>query len=190
MRVADSLNLEDYVVTFKNLYSRETCDLLLAEIAQWPETDSAWTGWQAGEAAVGHDRNEITDHRTCHFTMLTADRCAVYDRVRMGIEHINEYYPFLHKSHAMTGIQVMRYKPGHKFKEHIDHYSGAPRTLSIIAQLNQDYEGGQLSFWQGRHTTAMTHTGDAVAFPSNLCFPHQVEPITRGTRYSLVVWTQ
>lgn len=190
MRLADSLDLKDYVVTFKNLLSYDTCEQLIAWLKTLPESDSPWDGWTVAEAAVGHDRNEVTDHRTCHFTMINENRAPNYESIRMALEHVNDRYPFYHQSHSITGIQIMRYQAGHKFKEHVDHYSGAPRTLSITIGLNKDYEGGRLSFWQGRYEPPLSEPGDAVVFPSNLCFPHQVEPITEGTRYSLVVWTQ
>ena len=30
--------------------------------------------------------------------------------------------------------------------------------------------------------------GDLLIFPSNFMYPHKVEPITKGTRYSYISW--
>ena len=30
--------------------------------------------------------------------------------------------------------------------------------------------------------------GSAVCFPSNFTFPHEILPVTKGTRYALVTW--
>ena len=32
--------------------------------------------------------------------------------------------------------------------------------------------------------------GSIVFFPSNFMYPHSIEPITKGTRYSIVAWLQ
>ena len=32
------------------------------------------------------------------------------------------------------------------------------------------------------------NTGDLIIFPSNFMYPHSVEPIISGTRYSIVCW--
>ena len=34
------------------------------------------------------------------------------------------------------------------------------------------------------------NTGSIVFFPSNFMYPHSIEPITKGTRYSIVAWLQ
>ena len=30
--------------------------------------------------------------------------------------------------------------------------------------------------------------GDIIVFPSNFMFPHRVEPVTKGNRYSYISW--
>ena len=30
--------------------------------------------------------------------------------------------------------------------------------------------------------------GDALMFPSNFMYPHEVMPVTKGTRYSIITW--
>ena len=97
-------------------------------------------------------------------------------------------YPYYHKATEHTGVQLIRYGAGNKFEEHIDHYGGANRTLSCSMILNQDYEGGALRFWQGQYQVPDLRTGDAVVFPSNFCYPHEITPVTTGTRYVLIVW--
>ena len=189
MKIADQLELFKYVIVYKNLLRKDTCDTLMKWLKTLPEADNAWDGWEPSKVATSHDKQEITDHRTCHFTMLNAERYPHYEKIQQALSHIFQTYPFEHRSHADTGVQVVRYKKGHKFKEHIDHYSGGPRTLSISILLNNDFMGGTLSFWQGRYVpTAFTDAGDACVFPSNLCFPHQVEPVLDGERYVLIVW--
>ncbi len=72
---------------------------------------------------------------------------------------------------------------------------GKIRKLSVTLSLNNpsEYEGGDLQFDLGPHRPVQYHTcteirpkGSIVVFPSHV--HHQVTPITRGTRYSLVCW--
>ena len=71
------------------------------------------------------------------------------------------------------------------------------RKLSLTINLNMpgEYEGGNLKFDFGPHAsgkrfhecTEIRPQGSIIIFPSYVY--HQVTPVTRGTRYSLVLWT-
>ena len=74
---------------------------------------------------------------------------------------------------------------------------GKIRKLSLTINLNLpgEYEGGNLMFDFGQHTnekqfyecTEIRPQGSMIVFPS---FTHHcVTPVTKGTRYSLVLWT-
>ena len=88
-----------------------------------------------------------------------------------------------------TGYQHLWYKGMEEgeYKEHTDHFDLQPRTLSCSLILNDDYDGGDFSFFNGEHIIPKK-TGDAVVFPSNFCFPHSVTPVTSGDRHSVVTW--
>lgn len=63
------------------------------------------------------------------------------------------------------------------------------RHLSISICLNNEFEGGEFVFdIPGGHYVVPQNIGDAVIFPSNFMFPHQVNKITKGTRYALIAW--
>ena len=84
--------------------------------------------------------------------------------------------------------ETNKYKAGYDF--HQDFGKGCTeRHLSISICLNNDYEGGEFVFdlSSGKHVLPQ-NVGDAVIFPSNFMFPHQVNKITRGTRYALIGW--
>jgi PKHD-type hydroxylase len=72
---------------------------------------------------------------------------------------------------------------------------GKIRKLSVTISLNDQsqYDGGNLQFDLGPHRPDRFHTcteirpkGSVIVFPSYV--HHQVTPVTRGTRYSLVCW--
>jgi predicted 2-oxoglutarate/Fe(II)-dependent dioxygenase YbiX len=59
-------------------------------------------------------------------------------------------------------------------------------TLSILGAINDDYEGGELIFWESEKI--VLKAGSIMIFPSNFMYPHKVLPVTKGTRYSYVSW--
>lgn len=74
---------------------------------------------------------------------------------------------------------------------------GKIRKLSMTINLNKpgEYDGGNLKFDFGPHAqrnrfhecTEIRPQGSIIVFPSYTY--HQVTPVTRGTRYSLVLWS-
>jgi hypothetical protein len=86
-------------------------------------------------------------------------------------------------------FEILKYNEGHKFNFHIDHGPLVPRTLSFIFFLNDDYEGGDLIFHgKDKKLKVKKESNQLVIFPSNFMFPHEVAPITKGTRLSVVAW--
>jgi predicted 2-oxoglutarate/Fe(II)-dependent dioxygenase YbiX len=77
--------------------------------------------------------------------------------------------------------------------EHCDHIKdlfigevrGIP-ILSVLGALNNDYKGGELVFFQDQ--IVELKQGDLMVFPSVFMYPHRVETVTEGTRYSFVSW--
>jgi predicted 2-oxoglutarate/Fe(II)-dependent dioxygenase YbiX len=56
----------------------------------------------------------------------------------------------------------------------------------MIGILNDDYEGGELTFFEDHKIE--TRTGDIIIFPSCFLYPHAIQEVVKGTRYSFVSW--
>ena len=91
----------------------------------------------------------------------------------------------------ITDFRVNRYGTGGFMSEHADniHHShgqqyGYP-SASLLFFLNDDYEGGDIII---ANTTYKTEKNSAIMFPSNFMFPHYVNMITKGERYSIITW--
>ena len=68
--------------------------------------------------------------------------------------------------------------------------NSAPRKISMVLQLSDpsEYEGGELQvFDKAEPETVNKQKGLIAVFPSYAL--HRVTPVTKGVRYSLVVWT-
>jgi PKHD-type hydroxylase len=89
------------------------------------------------------------------------------------------------------GFQFTNYEsPSGKYGKHVDRAINIPvRKLSISIQLTnpEEYEGGELKLYEGEEETVMDKTqGTLILFPSYVL--HEVMPVTKGERNSLVTW--
>ena len=108
--------------------------------------------------------------------------------IRKEIERLYYFYKAkfpLMASNKINQIDLLKYSPGGKYEIHTDHYSDSPRHLSIIINLNDDYEGGDLVFTDQQKNEIKRfklNKGSIVFFPSNFMYPHSIRPITKGIR--------
>ena len=96
-------------------------------------------------------------------------------------------------SNIINQIDLLKYEPGGNYKIHTDHFSTTARALSIIINLNDDYKGGDLVFTDQKEMEIKRiklQKNSIVFFPSNFLYPHTIEPVLKGTRYSIVAWLQ
>jgi PKHD-type hydroxylase len=91
------------------------------------------------------------------------------------------------------GLQFTNYEaPSGKYGKHVDRAINFPvRKLSISIQLtnSEEYQGGELKLYDGddKKASVMDKTqGTLVIFPSYVL--HEVMPVTKGERNSLVTW--
>ena len=94
----------------------------------------------------------------------------------------------------IEGVQLSRYRVGQFYNKHMD-FNGDQETkshtrkLSMSVQLSDEntYDGGDLIiYFGGKHFISPRIKGSVIVFDSRLT--HEVTPITRGERYSLVKW--
>jgi len=102
----------------------------------------------------------------------------------------NEYFKFDLFGLA-EGLQFTKYEaPDGCYHPHIDKSTGQiVRKLSITVQLSspEEYEGGEVHLTYGHAPAVISKDqGTLVVFPSYVL--HEVKPVTKGTRYSLVCW--
>jgi hypothetical protein len=97
------------------------------------------------------------------------------------------------RTSKIAQIDLLKYNVGGKYEVHTDHFTTLPRALSVIINLNDDYEGGNLIFTDQQDKEIKKYKlgkGSIVFFPSNFLYPHSITPITKGKRYSIVAWLQ
>ena len=117
-----------------------------------------------------------------------------YDDIRKSFQEVIRRYQEKHPDFVCqrhTDFRLNKYSYGGFMSRHVDniHHShgqeyGYPQVSSLLF-LNDNYKGGQLKI---SNITYNTKKGSAIIFPSNFMFPHEVNLITKGTRYSIVTW--
>jgi len=119
-----------------------------------------------------------------------------WNQIKTEIEKTYIYYkakfPMM-ASNRINQIDLLKYTSGCKYELHTDHYSTTARHLSIIVNLSDNYEGGDLIFTDQKRKEIKRiklKKKSMVFFPSNFMYPHSIEPIKKGTRYSIVAWLQ
>jgi hypothetical protein len=183
-------SLDSYIIHLPNLVKPSFCEEIIREF----DGDEAWH-----QAAVGG--GELEDTRVCDVLPLSAPNVVGVNPNRQLIDNnLFEIFGEVGRKYTSqigacgyardSGYDLLRYHKGGKYDFHVDSGFGGEdlRVLSMILNLSSmdDYFGGSLEFEEG--PTFPLDQGDVIVFPANFCFPHRINPITDGTRYSIVTW--
>ena len=136
------------------------------------------------------------DVRNCLTTQISNhnEKQQTYDNIIFKqVASILEQYvnhPLNHKKLNIvsdTGYTLLKYETGGFYTEHVDVDRNNTRVLSVSIQLNDDFEGGEFSFFDNSYKVQLKKN-QAICFPSDFLFPHGINRVTKGTRYSLITW--
>lgn len=183
-----SSDIRDYIVVFENLIPDELCDSILNEYKNSQE----WTMASTGSGIAPSIRNVTT------IQLSTAASISLNPNVRQELDNqlfrcvntaiikYNQKFPHA-KIEKDTGYELLRYATGQFYVEHTDSFIQQPRAVSCSLALNDDYEGGEFAFFN-RELKYKLKKGSVLMFPSNFMYPHEVMPVTNGTRWSIITW--
>lgn len=93
----------------------------------------------------------------------------------------------------ISQLELLKYEANNYdagYKYHVDMGpKSTDRQLSISICLNNDFTGGEFMFNLNEiEIQVPQNIGDAIVFPSNFLFPHQVNKVLTGTRYAIIGW--
>jgi len=204
------MNLKNYYYYFQSALTPRMCDDIVAYGKQH-QAEMAVTGGvsrkvETGDKLTKKEIKNIQKKRDSNIAWLN-DRW-IYKEIQ----------PFIHQANRLAGwnfdwdfsesCQFTKYGPGQHYGAHCDSWEspyankdnpdtfGKIRKLSVTCSLSDssEYEGGELEF-QFRNQDDPTpkkkcieilSRGSIVVFPSHVW--HEVRPVTKGIRYSLVIW--
>jgi PKHD-type hydroxylase len=205
------MNLQNYYYYFQSALTPRFCDELIKYgISQ--QEQLALTGGQTDKVNKGKplDDKDIIDlkkKRDSNIVWLN-DRW-IYKEIQPFIHQANKLAGWNFDWDFSESCQFTKYKLNQFYDWHCDSWEsayankdnpdtfGKIRKLSVTCSLSspEDYEGGELEFdfrnmdpdkQSVRKCAEIKPRGSIVVFPSHVW--HRVKPVTKGTRYSLVIW--
>lgn len=193
MRVdINSMLFSDQILVIPNLVSKNDCDSLIAEYEKKKITSY----------------NEITFSATEHIILASKGRTISIDLNNNLYNTVVEYYRqgltefvnFLDQKKSFNievykkqlryphQVRIIKYNVGQSIHPHTDWDDFA--HASITLNLNEDYEGGEFAFFNKKHIVKLKK-GDAIIFPADCFWVHEILPIIKGSRYSVnsFIWS-
>ena len=149
-------------------------------------------------------KQEIKDIRSSKIAWIYNDNPWLFRELKPMIEYANKSWGF--NISRFENIQFTEYEPRGHYTWHNDAIQNPmglknmQRKLSMVVQLSkpENYEGGGFRFnLRGLDSqvddnimsppSEFKQQGSVIVFPSFIW--HKVEPITKGIRHSLVMWS-
>ena len=180
--------LKDLIHIKKGVLTPKQCDALIHE-REYRNKE------QTGERCL-HAITGVDTHSTFRQVVLSPNS-KNFNTVKDACqETIDEWIDSLEKKKSFAAsalktsirfshkYRLMRYDEGGWIHPHIDWMHGVVGSLTIALSNPSDFKGGEFKFFNGKHTVHM-EKGDALIFPANPFFVHEVTEITEGRRYSV-----
>jgi hypothetical protein len=186
--------LKDLIVLEKGIIPKEICETVISVIEKRDWQPHSWYNAQAGtfgsEPTMELDVQNTTEELQALLTPYVIQMGGIYNEKVLFEGGGDRTQQIMSK---FSKIRFNRYCQGQIMRCHIDHIKslftppeqGIP-VLSMIINFNDDYEGGDLAFWDDY--APKLGAGDIIAWPSLFLYPHRVDEVTKGKRYSGVLW--
>jgi predicted 2-oxoglutarate/Fe(II)-dependent dioxygenase YbiX len=186
-------NLSDYVVLNKGVISEELCDLTVKELEESNSLKKhlfhKYENEQLIEYSRGGDPENSFDKLPTSSDILMN---VSWEVVRKYVQDDIDFHWFS-SWQGFTGFKYIRYTADTEMHKHCDHihslFEGTRRgipILTMISLFNDDFTGGDFIMFDDEKINL--EKGDILIFPSIFTFPHTVEKLTSGTRYSAASW--
>ena len=185
--------LKDLIHVEKGIIPANLCDHIISDIETRKWSQHTWysntTGSYGSEDTMELDVQNITPELQQLLTPIMIEAGARYNQKYSykGSERTGQIMT------KFSAIRFNRYGKGQIMRQHHDHIhslfdgneKGIP-VLSFILNLNDNYRGADLYFWEDY--AVHLGKGDIIMFPSLFLFPHGVTEAREGVRYSAVSW--
>lgn len=180
-------NLEHYVKVY-NLISSEICQQTKNQLQEVTWEKHTYHNPENGTDVTYDDDLFVSNDR------ITNKQLLMQLTWQSFLNYVKELQlPWLSGWQGHSEIRFNRYDADTQMRLHCDHIhtlfdghrKGIP-VMTALGLLNTDYEGGEFVMFED--TKIDLKAGDIVVFPSNYLYPHQVNPVKSGVRYSFVSW--
>ena len=181
--------LMHYAKLYRGVVSDEICAKTVSEMDTLEFKEHTFYNANTGEYKPRSGSQELSMSWGNVSTKKTLNDI-VDDTAYKYVQDLN--MPWFDKYQGYSHVRFNKYAENKKMALHADHIhsmfdgerKGIP-ILSVLGVLNDDYEGGEFVLIDEKIDLSK---GDIIVFPSNFMYPHKVEPVTKGTRYSYISW--
>lgn len=146
-----------------------------------------------GSVGGNYSAEELNNVRRSKVSWLdcTPENIWVFEKLSDIVSNMNSQYFNFDLTGFGEPLQLTNYDQSElgMYGWHLDYGGQVSRKLSVVLQLTdpKDYEGGNLQIMtHGEPETVRKQRGLVTIFPSYTL--HQVTPVTKGNRQSLVSW--
>ena len=202
------MNLSTFFWYFPSVLTPRFCDEVI-KYALSQEEEMARTGGYGDKKLNKEDIKNLKRKRKSDLVWF--NDTWIYKELHPYVHEANRQAGWNFEWDRSESCQFTKYKVGQFYDWHCDSWDkpyekegpekGKIRKMSMTCQLTDgsEYSGGELEFDfrdydphmrdESKHIRQVPEIlpkGSIVVFPSHLW--HRVKPVTKGTRYSLVVW--
>ena len=202
------MNTSNYYWYFKSAIPPKICDDIIKHGLSKSET-MARTGGYGDKELTKFEIKNMKRKRNSDLVWLNDNW--IYKEIHPYIHLANKNAGWNYQWDGSECCQFTKYKLNQYYDWHYDSWdkayekkspdNGKIRKLSVTCQLTDgsEYEGGELEFdfrnypphmrEESKHlkqAKEILPKGSIIVFPSFVW--HRVKPVTKGTRYSLVMW--
>ena len=186
-------NLKDYIIKQSSFLENGFCDETIIKLQELEKSEwkkHAYYDNQTGKL-VSNGNQELDIN---YVNYLDNTRIIIEKMWHSIANYVDSFeYPWFTAWSGYSPIRYNRYALNQRMNNHCDHIhslfdgerKGIP-ILSCLGLLNDDYEGGE--FFILDDLKIDLNKGDLLIFPSNFMYPHRVEPVLSGIRYSYISW--
>jgi len=177
-----------------NFFTPEHVSAFLRTFGNIKEFEEASIISNDGSSKINKNIRDVKNYGLSKFKGITEAHW--FNLICAGLVNTSEKYfnekEIDYRISAIETINLLKYNKGGFYKKHNDSGYKTHRELSAIIFLNNDYEGGYLQFFEPNQKNLILEIkpqlGKIVLWPSNFLYPHQVTPVIKGTRFTIVSW--
>jgi len=156
-------------------------DFITPETSQWLIDEAEKSGkW---ESMYG-DKFPGQEIRIREFSMEFWDALEAHFKRHINPQIEKYWFPLL--MYGLRDAFIIKYSPGTQDRLNCHHDAS---LVSGIVRLNDDYEGGDTYFYRQKYSNINIPKGTLLLWPGQVTHGHEGRPVTKGTKYSLVIWT-
>jgi len=187
-------NLTNYIKHYKSFFDKNLCNKTVNELSSLE--NSLWNKHKFYDPKLNIEKSISGNQElsVLYSNQISTKNIIMKELWNVILNYINNLkFDWFAGWNGYSEIRFNKYAEDTKMAEHCDHIhslfegknKGIP-ILSVLGILNDNYEGGEFIMLKNKKINLKQ--GDLLIFPSIFLYPHKVNPVKKGVRYSFISW--